>query len=31
MEFLGAFWGAVVGWLVIGILSLLLGGRKNGE
>lgn len=31
MEFWGAFIGAIAGWLLLGLLSLLIGGRKNGE
>lgn len=29
MEFWGSFLGAIAGWLFIGLISVLIGGRKN--
>ena len=29
MEFWGAFIGAIAGWLLLGFLSVFVGGRKN--
>lgn len=31
MEFWGAFWGAIIGWLALGLFSLLIGGANNGK
>lgn len=29
--FWGAFLGSFAGWLALGVLSLCIGGKKNGE
>ena len=31
MEFFGALLGSIVGWLLLGLFSVMIGGGNNGD